>query len=404
MYILVINSGSSSIKYQLFPTGSDQPVCNGLIERIGQDSSSITHKLTATGREETVRSEQTVKDHEAGMQALAGLLTRPDIAVIQNPDEIVTVGHRVVHGGETLTETTVITSAVKEKIKALYPLAPLHNPGHIEGIEVAEKMFPKALQVAVFDTAFHRTLPEKAYRYAIPEKFYQEEGIRVYGFHGISHQYVSGEAAHFLGKPAARIVTVHLGNGCSMAAVADGRCLDTSMGMTPLDGLVMGTRCGSIDPSVLLYLSQQKGYTPERISDLLNKQSGMLGLTGQNDMRDIAKRYQAGDTSAILAYELYTYRIKKFIGAYAAAMNGLDAIVFTAGVGENDALTRALVCTDLEFLGIRLDETANAQRAPGLRDIGLPGFPTRVLVVPTNEELAIASECRKVRSADHLKT
>ena len=396
MFILVINSGSSSIKYQLFPQGDDQPVCSGLIERIGQQDSRVTHKIFTAGAEQTVQLEQAVEDHEAGMQCLAGLLTRPGIAVIGGPGEITTVGHRVVHGGETLTEPVVITDEVKKKIIALYPLAPLHNPGHIKGIEVAEKMFPTALQVAVFDTAFHRTLSEKAFRYAIPEQFYRQDGIRIYGFHGISHQYVSQEAAAFLGWPAAKIISIHLGNGCSMAAVAGGRCLDTSMGLTPLDGLVMGTRSGQIDPSVLLYLTGQKGYTAAELTDLLNKQSGMLGLTGHNDMRDIRKLYDEGNPAARLAYELYAYRIKKFIGAYAAAMNGLHALVFTAGVGENDALTRELVCCDLEFLGIRLDMHQNSLAATCIRDLALPGAAVRILVVPTNEELAIARDCRKL--------
>ncbi|UOE49798.1 acetate kinase [Mucilaginibacter sp. SMC90] len=404
MYILVINSGSSSIKYQLFPVDGDQPVCSGLIERIGQDNSRLTHQIFKTGAQQVVKLEQAIKDHEAGMQVLAGLLTRPDIAVIRDPGEIVTVGHRVVHGGETLTETTVVTAEVKEKIKALYPLAPLHNPGHIKGIEVAEKMFLQAVQVAVFDTAYHRTLPERAFRYAIGEKFYREDGIRVYGFHGISHQYVSCEAAAFLGRPNAKLITIHLGNGCSMAAVEGDRCIDTSMGLTPLDGLVMGTRSGSIDPSVLLYLQQQKNYTAAEITELLNKQSGMQGLTGHNDMRDISKLYQEGDPAARLAYELYTYRIKKFIGAYAAAMNGLDAIVFTAGVGENDALTRELVCQDMDFLGICLDGPANKRHDTVARDISYRDSRTRVLVVPTNEELAIARECRMLRSGDHPAT
>lgn len=401
MYILVINSGSSSIKYQLFPMDGDQPVCSGLIERIGQDNSRLTHQIFKAGTEQAVKLEEAVKDHQAGMQAMAGMLTRPDIAVMRDPGEIVTVGHRVVHGGETLTETTVVTAEVKEKIKALYPLAPLHNPGHIKGIEVAEKMFPQAVQVAVFDTAFHRTLPEKAFRYAIGEKFYRENGVRVYGFHGISHQYVSCEAAAFLGRPNTKLITIHLGNGCSMAAVEGGRCIDTSMGLTPLDGLVMGTRSGSIDPSVLLYLQQQKNYSAEQISELLNKQSGMQGLTGHNDMRDISRLYQEGDPAARLAYELYTYRIKKFIGAYAAVMNGLDAIVFTAGVGENDALTRKLVCQDMDFFGIRLNDAENAHRERGIRDISAEHSNTRVLVVPTNEELAIARECRKLSARDH---
>lgn len=402
MYILIINSGSSSIKYQLFQKNSDAPVCRGLIERIGQNGSVITHHLYNNGREEVVKLEQLVKDHQDGMQILAALLTRPDIAVIKRPGDIGTVGHRVVHGGETLTAATVITVDVKEKIKALYPLAPLHNPGHIKGIEVAEQMFPKAVQVAVFDTAFHQTLPEKAYRYAIPENFYKDEGIRAYGFHGISHQYVSGEAIKYLGMPAAKLVTIHLGNGCSIAAVDKGRCLDTSMGLTPLDGLVMGTRSGSIDPSVLIYLEQQKGHKMDAIGNLLINKSGMLGLTGFSDMRDISRLYQKGDQGAKLAYDLYTYRIKKYIGAYAAALNGLDAIVFTAGVGENDPLTRELVCTDLDILGISIDREKNRANTKGMRDLSAANASIPILVIPANEELEIARECRQLIKNDHI--
>lgn len=401
MYILVINSGSSSIKYQLFPMDSDQPLCSGLIERIGQDNGQVTHDIFKAGAEQQIKLDQRVKDHEAGMQVLASLLIRPDIAVITSPGEIVTVGHRVVHGGETLTATTVITDEVKSKIKALYPLAPLHNPGHIKGIEVAEKLFPEATQIAVFDTAFHQTLPEKAFRYAIPDKFYREDGIRVYGFHGISHQYVAGEAMAWLNNPEAKLITIHLGNGCSMAAVKAGRSMDTSMGLTPLDGLIMGTRCGTIDPSVLLYLQQQKAYTAEQLTELLNKQSGMLALTGSNDMRDISKLYEENDPAARLAYKLYTYRIKKFIGAYTVAMNGLDAIVFTAGVGENDSLTRELVCRDMDILGMRIDTAKNSSKEKGTRDLSADDSRTRILVVPTNEELAIARECRKLSDQTH---
>lgn len=401
MYILVINSGSSSIKYQLFPKDSDQPVCSGLIERIGHDNSQINHQILLAAADRAIKLEQNVKDHEAGLQALAALLTRKDIAVITDPAQIGTVGHRVVHGGETLTKTTVINAEVKAKLRALYPLAPLHNPGHIKGIEVAEQLFPAATQIAVFDTAFHQTLPEKAFRYAIPDQFYYEDGIRVYGFHGISHQYVASEAMAWLNNPEAKLISIHLGNGCSMAAVSGGRCIDTSMGLTPLDGLVMGTRSGAIDPSVLLYLQQQKGYTAEQLTELLNKQSGMLALAGHNDMRDINKLYDENDPAARLAYDLYTYRIKKFIGAYAAAMNGLDALVFTAGVGENDALTRELVCSDMDVLGIRLDDAKNQLPGKGIRDLSAEQHGIRILVIPTNEELAIARECRTLNDNTH---
>ncbi|RFZ81668.1 acetate kinase [Mucilaginibacter terrenus] len=394
MNIFVINSGSSSIKYQLFIQGSATPLCSGLVERIGHSDAQITHKYHRNNKEDVIRIEQPIADHEAGMLAVAELLTRADIAVVQSAEDINVVGHRIVHGGETLTHTTVITPEVKDRIQALFPMAPLHNPGHYEGIKVAEKTFPEATQVAVFDTAFHQTLPEKAFRYAIPNTLYHELGIRVYGFHGISHQYVSREAAHYLSKPDAKVITIHLGNGCSMAAVNAGRCIDTSMGLTPLDGLIMGTRSGSIDASVLLYLTEQNNYTTEQLKNLLNKQSGMLGLTGHNDMRDISALYRQGIVEAKLAYDMYAYRIKKFIGAYAAVLNGLDAIVFTAGVGENDALARELVCRDMEYLGIGIDIAKNELRESGIRDITAFQAKTRVLVIPTNEELEIARQCQ----------
>lgn len=394
MNIFVINSGSSSLKYQLFKAGDDQPACSGLVERIGEPESVFTHKFMINGVQEQVSFTESVADHRQAMERVGRLLTQPGIAVIHDASDIHAVGHRVVHGGETLTQTTIITPEVKAKIKALFPLAPLHNPGHYKGITVAEDIFPQAIQIAVFDTAFHQTLPEKAYRYAIPEIFYSRDGIRVYGFHGISHQYVSEEAMRYLQNPAAKVITVHLGNGCSMAAVKEGVAIDTSMGFTPLDGLIMGTRCGTIDPSVLTYLMDQKGYDAIQIDELLNKQSGMLGLTGHRDMRDVSRQIDNGDAAATLAYEMYAYRIKKFIGSYAAALNGVDALVFTAGVGENDWNIREMVCADMDFLGLSLDRSKNKVKSPGIRDLTAPGGRCRILVIPTNEELEIARQCR----------
>lgn len=398
MNILVLNSGSSSIKYQFFQLPSTEPVCTGLVERIGLSNSVITHKTNLSGVEKVISIDAAIADHEAGMLEVGKLLTRPDIGVLHDPEELEVVGHRIVQGGETLTKTTVITPEVKAEIKRLFPLAPLHNPGHYKGIEVAERMFKKATQVAVFDTSFHQTLPAKAYRYAVPENFYKELGIRVYGFHGTSHKYVAERAMEYLGNPQARLVTIHLGNGCSMAAVKAGVCLDTSMGLTPLDGLIMGTRCGNIDPSVLLYLIEQEGYTSEQLSNLLTKQSGMLGLTGHSDMRDIRKMIEAGQPDALLAYEMYAYRIKKFIGSYTAVLNGLDAIIFTAGVGENDALVREMACRDMEFFGIRPDLNKNNERYPGIREINYDDAATKILIVPTNEELEIANQCLELLS------
>jgi acetate kinase len=393
MNIFVINSGSSSIKYQLFKLPSKDPICSGLVERIGLENSIITHKVFTEEGEKVVKRTLDLADHEAGMVEVGHLLTEPEIGVIQNPEEINVVGHRIVHGGESFSATTIITPEVKEEIKKLFPLAPLHNPGHYLGIEVAQKIFIKATQIAVFDTAFHQTMPEKAFRFAIPKSYYDEYGIRVYGFHGTSHKYVSEKAIEYLGKQESRIITIHLGNGCSMAAIKNGLCIDTSMGFSPLAGLIMGTRSGDIDPSVVFYLMSQLGYDAEQINTLLNKRSGMLGLTGFSDMRDITKAIEDGNKEAALAYDMYAYRIKKYIGSYAAILNGLDAIVFTAGVGENDDLSRELICKEMDFLGISLDEQKNKLRAKDIREINTPDSRVKILIVPTNEELEIARQC-----------
>ncbi|EOR95244.1 Acetate kinase [Arcticibacter svalbardensis MN12-7] len=393
MNIFVVNCGSSSIKYQLFKWPSEEPICSGLVERIGLENSVITHKVYTSAGEQVIKRVLDLPDHEAGMQEVGALLTEPGIGVIQNPEEIEAVGHRIVHGGESFVQTTIVTPEVKEEIKRLAILAPLHNPGHYVGINVAQKIFSKATHVVVFDTAFHATMPEKAFRYAIPESFYTDYGVRVYGFHGTSHKYVSEQAIAYLEKPDAKIITIHLGNGCSMAAVDAGVCVDTSMGLGPLDGLIMGTRCGNIDPSVVFFLVSQLGYDIAQVDNLFNKQSGMLGLTGFSDMRDILKAIDAGDEKAKLAYDMYAYRIKKYIGSYAVAMNGLDAIIFTAGVGENDDYLREAVCAGMDFTGIKLDTEKNHKRAKGLREVNLPDSKVKVLIVPTNEELEIAKEC-----------
>lgn len=393
MNIFIINSGSSSIKYQFFKLPSEQPICSGLVERIGIENSIITHKVYTNGEEKVIKRVLDLPDHEAGMFEVGHLLTEAGIGVIQNPDEIEVVGHRVVHGGESFSKTALITPEVKDEIKKLFPLAPLHNPGHYLGIEVAEKIFTKATQIVVFDTAFHQTMPEKAFRYAIPESYYTDYGIRVYGFHGTSHKYVAEQGLKYLNNPEAKIITIHLGNGCSMAAVDAGICVDTSMGLGPLDGLIMGTRSGDIDASVVFHLVSHLGYDIEQVSNLLNKRSGMLGLTGFSDMRDITSSMNAGNANAKLAYDMYAYRIKKYIGSYTAALGGLDAIIFTAGVGENDPLTRQLSCENMEFFGIKLDADKNNRREPGIREINTADSKTKVLIVPTNEELEIANQC-----------
>jgi acetate kinase len=298
-----------------------------------------------------------------------------------------------VHGGESFSSTTVITKEVKAEIKKLFSLAPLHNPANYLGIEVAEKIFTKAKQIAVFDTAFHQTMPEKAYRYAIPQSFYKEVGIRAYGFHGTSHKYVTEKTLEYLKNPLAKIITIHLGNGCSMTAVNAGKSVDTSMGFGPVCGLIMGTRSGDVDPFIIFHLVNQLGYSLDQVNNLLNKQSGMLGLTGFSDMRDITKAIAEGSEEAELAYEMYAYRIKKYIGSYAAALNGVDSIVFTGGVGENDMNVRRLVCSQMDYLGIVLDEEKNKIRSEGIREINAENALVKVLIVPTNEELEIVKQC-----------
>ena len=393
MNIFVVNSGSSSIKYQLFKMPVEKPVCSGLVERIGLENSVITHKIFSDHDEKTIKKTMDLSGHEEGLKEVAALLTDVETGVIKRPDEIEAVGHRVVHGGETFAATTIITKKVKEEIKKLFPLAPLHNPANYQGIEVAEKIFMKAKQVAVFDTAFHQTLPQIAFTYAIPKSFYTDQHIRVYGFHGTSHKYVSGRAMEYLNMREAKLITIHLGNGSSIAAVKNGKSTDTSMGFSPLSGLVMGTRSGDIDPSIVFHLINHLGYEPEQVNSMLNKRSGMLGLTGFSDMRDIGKAAQEGNKDAEFALQIYAYRVRKYIGSYAAALNGLDAIVFTAGVGENDVITRQRICNEMQFLGIHLDEEKNRMSSTAVREISSAASPVKILVVPTNEELEIAKQC-----------
>jgi acetate kinase len=315
------------------------------------------------------------------------------------PEEITAIGHRVVHGGERFSQPTVITGEVKEAIAALIPLAPLHNPANLTGIEVAEELFPAATQVAVFDTAFHQTMPARAYRYAVPTYLYEEYGVRVYGFHGTSHLYVSKQAIDYLGKTAAEtnLITAHLGNGCSMTAVKGGQSIDTSMGFSPLAGLIMGTRSGDVDPALPYFLGTDLGMSFTEVDRLLNKQSGMLGLTGQNDLREIEERQMNGDEAAQLALEMYAYRIKKYLGAYMAALGRVDALVFTAGVGEKSDIVRGLVCQDLGHLGIMLDAEKNRRGATAaVTEIQAAGSDVKILIIPTNEELEIASQTKEV--------
>ncbi len=399
MKILVINSGSSSIKYSLFDVDQGAPLATGLVEKIGEENSRIKHVLPSNEPMTEVVRELVVADHSQGLALMADLLMDKTVGVIQSPAEIAAIGHRVVHGGERFSQPTVITPEVQETIKSLIPLAPLHNPANLTGIEVAMALFPQATPVAVFDTAFHQSMPPKAYRYAIPKWLYAEHAIRVYGFHGTSHLYVTKQATAYLGRASAstNLITAHLGNGCSITAVRGGKSVDTSMGFSPLAGLIMGTRSGDIDPAVPYYLGTSLGMSFAEIDILLNKQSGLLGLTGQNDLRDIEERQAEGDVDAQLALEMYAYRIKKYIGAYMAALGRVDALVFTAGVGQHSDVIRRMVCTGLENLGIILDEEKNLAGPKGtVTEIQAAGSSLKVLIIPTNEELEIASQTAAV--------
>lgn len=387
MKIVIINSGSSSIKYQLIDMPAKEVICSGMIDRIGLETSNFSYKTNKDALEEILP----IPNHKIGLEKIAQLLLDENIGVIKSTKEIEAVGHRVVHGGASFSDTVLITEEVKEKIKQLFELASLHNPANLEGIIVAEEVFPAAKQIAVFDTAFHQTMPEVAYRYAIPNYLLTENKIRAYGFHGTSHKYVSEKAIAFLEKNS-KIITVHLGNGCSITAIKDGKSVDHSMGFGPMNGLIMGTRCGDIDQSVIFYMVNTLGYKLNEVNTVLQKQSGMLGLTGYSDLRDIEANAQKGDANCQLALDMNVYRIKKYIGAYAAAMNGVDVIVFTAGIGENSAYIRKSVCTDMEFLGIELDDAKNEIRSKEIRAINTDNSRTKILVIPTNEELEIANQ------------
>lgn len=397
MKILVLNAGSSSIKFQLFrmmPDGSGQVLAAGLVERIGEAVSGLKYTRLNGSGEETETSEQPVPDHDAGLRLVIAALSAKDTGVIASTAEIDAVGHRVVHGGEEFHAPSVIDDAVLEAIERNSPLAPLHNPPNLTGIRVARALIPGALQVAVFDTAFHQSMPEEAFMYALPYELYTELKVRRYGFHGTSHGYVAAEAARLLGKPLAEcnLITAHLGNGASMAAVLNGKCVDTSLGMTPLAGLVMGTRTGDFDPAILFYLAERKGLGIPELDDLVNKQSGLKGLCGYNDLRDIHARIAQGDKRASLALKLMTYRNKKYVGAYFAVLGRVDAIVFTAGVGENDSEVRRLSLEGLEHLGVVLDAERNAGRCKESKRISADSSTVQVWVIPTNEELEIARQ------------
>lgn len=366
---------------------ANEVICSGMIDRIGLETSNVTFKTASNTIEESLP----IATHKVGLQKVANMLLDVEKGVIKSTSEIAAVGHRVVHGGSEFSDTVKINDKVKKKIKQLFELAPLHNPANLEGIIVAEEIFSSAEQIAVFDTAFHQTMPEVAYKYAIPNYLLTENKVRVYGFHGTSHKYVSEKAIANLEKNS-KIITIHLGNGCSMAAIQNGKCIDTTMGFSPSNGLIMGTRAGDIDQSVIFYMIKNLNYTPDEVNAVLLKQSGMLGLTGYSDLRDIEAEAAKGNKDCQLALFMNAYRIKKTIGAYAAALNGLDAIVFTAGIGENSSYMRQLVCTDMDYFGIEIDSEKNQIRSKEVREINKVNSRAKVLVVPTDEEYEIANQ------------
>ena len=392
MKVLVINCGSSSLKYQLIDMDGEKVLCKGLCERIGMESSMITHD--ANGHKATTPA--IFPTHTEAFAEVVKKMTTGEGKCINDVAEINAIGHRVVHGGEKFKASCLINDEVISTLRELSPLAPLHNPAGILGIEAARKVFgPDVPMVAVFDTAFHSTMPPKAYMYAIPYEYYEKYGVRRYGFHGTSHKYVSHKAAEYLQEPIERlkIITCHLGNGSSITAVDGGKCVDTSMGLTPLAGVLMGTRCGDVDPSVVTYMEQKLGIHGQEMADYLNKNSGLLGISGvSSDKRDVETAAQSGNKRARLAEEMLNYQIKKYIGAYTAAMGGLDCVVFTGGIGENDAPLRKEVCENMEFFGIKLDEEKNKQRGADIIDLSAEDSRVKILMVCTNEELMIARD------------
>ena len=391
MKIFVVNCGSSSIKYQLIDMKDESVIAKGLVERIGIEGSVLTH--TPAGKDK-VRLESAIPDHVDGIKKVLAALVDPNYGVIKSMDEIDAVGHRVVHGGEIFNESVVITDEVLKQIEDLSDMAPLHQPANVSGIRACQKLMPNTPQVAVFDTAFHQTMPPVAYMFGVKYEEYKEFGIRKYGFHGTSHKYVSGVAAAMLGKDIkdTKIITCHLGNGSSITAIDGGKSVDTSMGFTPLDGVLMGTRTGSIDPAVVPVLMQKKGLDAAGVDKYMNKECGVLGVSGvSSDFRDLEDAAAKGNERAQLALNMFCYQVKRYIGAYAAAMGGVDAIVFTAGVGENDIHTRQQVCSGLEFLGVKLDADRNNVRGKAT-EISAADSKVKVFLIPTNEELAIAQD------------
>ncbi len=391
MKILVLNCGSSSIKYALYDMAQGKQLTSGGAERVGAEGSFVKVKMPDGSKEKIMVN---IPEHTAGVKFIFSLLTDAKYGVIQSLDEIGAVGHRMVHGGEKFKQSVLITEEVIKEFMAVSDLAPLHNFANLKGIRAVQELMPNLPQVGVFDTAFHQTMPDYAYMYALPYELYKEYGIRRYGFHGTSHRYVSQRVCDFLGVDikTQKIITCHIGNGASLAAVKEGECVDTTMGLTPLEGLMMGTRSGDIDAGAVTYLETKLGYTPEQMSTLLNKQSGLDGIAHLGaDMRDLEAAKDAGNDMARLAIDMYTYRVKKYIGAFAAAMNGVDIIVFTAGVGENQIRIRKMMTTGLDYLGVKLDDTRNDVRGEE-RILSAEDSKVKVVLIPTDEEYMIAKD------------
>ena len=397
MKILVLNAGSSSLKFQLFGLPDLRVLASGLIEQIGDEQSPARLIFfNAAGGERTLKRTSAVAEHRQAIMVMAELLR--ESGAMTDINELAGIGHRVVHGGEAFHEPVLIDDGVIGAVEELIPLAPLHNPANLIGIRVAMEHADTIPQVAVFDTAFHQTIPDYGYLYGLPYTLYEEQKVRRYGFHGTSHGYVTGQAAHYLGKSLAElnIISLHLGNGASAAAVQGGKCIDTSMGLTPLEGLIMGTRSGDLDPAILFYLARETGMDMDDLDELLNKQSGLKGICGENDMRTITELVEQDDQQARLALTMFCYRLKKYIGAYIAALGGVDCIVFTGGIGENSAIVRQMSCQGLERLGISLDTEKNGERRKEISEIQTADSLVKILVVPTDEELAIATQTLQV--------
>ena len=399
MKVLVINAGSSSLKYQLIDMDNITVLAKGLCERIGIDGSNLQHKNIAKGITEKI--EDKMESHADAIRMVLSALTNEEYGVISSMDEIDAVGHRVVHGSEFFADSCVIDGKVMEALKMCIPVAPLHNPPNITGIEACEKIMPGVPQIAVFDTAFHQTMPAKAYMYALPYKYYEKHKIRKFGFHGTSHKYVSVEAAKMLGKPIEelKLITCHLGNGSSVSAVKNGKCVDTSMGFTPLDGVVMGTRTGSMDPAVVTFLMDNENMTAKEVNNVMNKESGVFGISGiSSDFRDLSAAADEGNERASLALDMFAYSVTKLIGSYAAAMGGVDAVIFTAGIGENDSAIREQIVADLGFMGIKINPELNKTRGQAI-DVTAADATVKTLVIPTNEELMIALDTKRLVEA-----